>query len=261
MKKITAIIADDEKELRLYLKTKLNQIWPELIISGEAENGIEAVKLAKEHKPDIAFLDIKMPGKSGLEAAEEINTICKIVFITAYDQYAVDAFENEAIDYILKPVENIRLEKTVSRLKERFALENNKSNATNESENITRILKQFSKNIPKQQENKYLQWIRAQHGDTIRLISIDEICIFKAVDKYTAVISKGQEHLIRKTIKELEQELDPEKFWKIHRSTIVKVSAITKVSRSITGRYIIKIAEHEEPLTVSRSYIHLFKQM
>ena len=258
MKKITAIIADDEKQLRLHLKNKLSQIWPELKICAEAENGIEAVKLAKKHKPDIAFLDIKMPGKSGLEAAGEINTICRIVFITAYDQYAVDAFENEAIDYILKPVENIRLKKTVTRLKERFIAENNPADTPKD---INQILKKISETISTTQENKYLQWIKAQHGDSIRLIPIDEITIFQSTDKYTAVISKGKEYLIRKTIKKLETMLDPEKFWKIHRGTIVKVSAITKVSRSVTGRNIIKVKEHEKPITVSRSYVHLFKQM
>lgn len=261
MKQATAIIADDEKQLRLHLKNKLSQIWPELKICAEAENGIEAVKLAKEHKPDIAFLDIKMPGKSGLLAAGEINSISRIVFITAYDQYAVDAFENEAIDYILKPVEDARLEKTVKRLKERLAGKNVNEFQSNQSENITQILKKITETISTTQENKYLQWIKAQQQDSIRLIPVDEIALFQATDKYTAVISKGKEYLIRKTIKELEQELNPEKFWKIHRGTIVKVSAINKVSRSITGRYIIKIEDYNEPLTVSRSYIHLFKQM
>ena len=258
MKKVTAIIADDEKQLRLHLKNKLNQIWPELKICAEAENGIEAVKLARKHKPDIAFLDIKMPGKSGLEAAGEINTICRVVFISAYDQYAVDAFENDAIDYILKPVEDARLEKTVTRLKERFTAENNQAD---NSEDINKILKKISETISTTQKDKYLQWIKVQQGDSIRLIPIDEITIFQSTDKYTAVISKGKEYLIRKTIKELETMLDPEKFWKIHRGTIVKVSAITKVSRSVTGRYVIKVKEHEKPITVSRSYIHLFKQM
>ena len=261
MKKITAIIADDETQLRLHLKNKLSQIWPELKICAEAENGIEAVILAKKYKPDIAFLDIKMPGKSGLEAAGEINTICRIVFITAYDQYAVDAFENEAIDYILKPVEDIRLKKTIMRLQKELSQKNIQTHQSNQSGDINQILKKLSETISTAQENKYLQWIKAQHGDSIRLIPVDEITLFQAADKYTAVISKDKEYLIRKTIKELEKNLDPEKFWKIHRSSIVKISAIDKVSRSITGRYIIKIAEHKEPLTVSRSYIHLFKQM
>ncbi|MCP3900167.1 MAG: response regulator transcription factor [Desulfobacteraceae bacterium] len=258
MNKITALIADDEKQLRLHLKNKLSQIWPELEICAEAENGIQAIEFAKKYKPDIAFLDIRMPGKSGIEAAEEINKICRIVFITAYDQYAVDAFENEAIDYILKPVEHTRLEKTVNRLKERFAEQESK---TDNSEDINQILKKISETISTKPKSEYLQWIKAQQGDSIRLIPIDEITIFQSADKYTAVISKGKEYLIRKTIKELETELNPEKFWKIHRGTIVRVSAITKVSRSVTGRYIIKVEEHEKPITVSRSYIHLFKQM
>ena len=261
MRKPTAIIADDEKQLRLHLKNKLNQIWPELKICAEAKNGMEAVKFAQKHKPDIAFLDIKMPGKSGLKAAGEINKICRIVFITAYDQYAVDAFENEAIDYILKPIENSRLEKTVTRLKKRLGPDNNESNKSIGSANITQILNKIAENITTTQGTKYLKWIRAQHRENIRLIPVDEITIFKATDKYTTVFSKDGEFLIRKTIKELATQLDPEKFWKIHRSTMVKISAITKVSRSVTGRYIIKVAGHEKPLTVSRSYIYLFKQM
>ncbi len=259
MNKITALIADDEKQLRLHLKNKLGRIWPELEICAEAENGIQAIEFVKEYKPDIAFLDIRMPGKSGLEAAEEINQICRIVFITAYDQYAVDAFENEAIDYILKPVEDTRLEKTVIRLKKKFAEENA---LPDNSEDINQILKKISETISTTtQKDKYLQWIKAQQGDSIRLIPVDEITIFQSSDKYTAVISKGKEYLIRKTIKELETMLNPEKFWKIHRGTIVNVSAITKISRSVTGRYIIKVKEYEKPITVSRSYKHLFKQM
>jgi DNA-binding LytR/AlgR family response regulator len=259
MGNITALIADDEDQLRYELKKKLGKIWPDLEICCEAENGIKAVKLAEKHRPDIAFLDIRMPGKSGLEAAKEINSICKIVFITAYDQYALDAFDNEALDYILKPIEDSRLAKTARRLKKQLTSKENKS--LKSSDNIDKILQKISRAIPELQGKKHLQWIKAQHRDTIELISVETINYFKAMDKYTTLFTNDKEYLIRKTIKDLEKELDPEMFWRIHRGTIVKVSAITKVSRSITGKYIIKVSGEENPLTVSRSYIHLFKHM
>ncbi len=258
MEKIQALIADDEEQLRTYLKNKLKLIWPELVICAEAENGIAAIELTEKLRPDIAFLDIKMPGKSGIEAAGEINRISRIVFITAYDQYAVDAFENEAIDYILKPYEEKRLKKCVARLKKRILAEKNNGF---ESRDISLILRKIADNIPAQPRKKYLQWIRVQKQETIHLIPVNEISLFMAQDKYTALFSRKKEYLIRRSIKELEQQLEPELFWRIHRSTIVRVGDIEKVSRSITGRYVIKVKNFHKPVTVSRRYTHLFKQM
>lgn len=255
MNKATAVIADDEAELRNHLVKILKKLWPELSIVGQAKNGLQAVELVEKLEPDIAFLDIKMPGKNGIEVARTICRDCMIVFITAYDQYAVDAFENEALDYILKPVQTDRLSKTISRCQNRLGVPDS------ERKNLPDLLEKLEKSLIQEPKNPYLQWIRAQHGDTVRLIPAEEVLLFKSGDKYTQVLTAKSESLIRKPLKELEEELDPDKFWKIHRSSIVNVSAISKISKSVTGKYVIKLNHIDEPLTVSRSYIHLFKQM
>jgi DNA-binding LytR/AlgR family response regulator len=255
MKTYSAIIADDEEELRKFLRLRMSEIWPDLKICGEAKNGREAVALIETQHPDIAFLDIRMPGLSGIDVAREIGGRCHVVFITAYDQYAIEAFENEAVDYLLKPVDSRRLKKTVERVQRRLKT----SSAL--PENFSVIAEKLISRLSGPKTADYLKWIKAQHGSEIRLISTDDISYFKAADKYTLVISKFGESLINKPIKELALELDPEKFWQIHRSTIVNVACVSKVSRSLTGRHVIKLAGIEEPLTVSRTYAHLFKQM
>ncbi len=250
---VTAIIADDEPVLRQHLKDLLNKEWPTLKIVGMAEDGEKAIQLAKETQADIAFLDIRMPGKSGLEAASEINSICRIVFVTAYDEYGVEAFEKEAVDYLLKPVSRDRLAQTVSRLQNDF-------NSTPPlSDQILEELRQ--KLDISASPAKYLQWLKIGQGDGIQLTNADDVCYFQAADKYTKVITKTGEELIRISIKELTASLDPEKFWRIHRATIVNISRIKSASRSFTGRYQVQLTSHEEPLTVSRTYGHLFKQM
>jgi DNA-binding LytR/AlgR family response regulator len=265
MKKITAIIADDEKQLRRHLVKLLNQLWPELVIAGESENGPRTLDLVHKLSPDIVFLDINMPGLTGIEVAKQIYRQCSIVFITAYDQYAIEAFENEALDYILKPVREKRLLTSIERCKRRFKDHAKKQadpkKADREPSDLSPLLQQLEKILLKEKASPFLQWIRAQYGDSIRLIPIDDVLIFKSADKYTQVFTPKKESLIRKTIKELIQELDPEKFWKIHRGTIINVSAISKISKSISGKYVVKINNHDEPLLVSRSYSHLFKQM
>jgi DNA-binding LytR/AlgR family response regulator len=256
MKQITAIIADDEKELRHHLKKLLNQLWPELMIAGESVNGLQTLLQVDKYNPDILFLDINMPGMTGIEVARKISSKCTIIFITAYDQYAIDAFENEALDYILKPVQIERLEACIKRCKKHLQRQNPIK------PDLTAMLAELENKIIQNKKSSYLQWIRTQHGDSIRLIPVNDISVFKSSDKYTLVFTSSKtESLIRKPIKELEQELDPEKFWKIHRGTIVNVSSISKVSKSMTGKYVIKIEDHDEPLLVSRSYSHLFKQM
>lgn len=255
MQEIRAIIADDEEQLRTYLKSRLSEIWPELVICGEARNGQEALALIEKHRPNIAFLDIRMPGLSGMEVARKIAGSCWIVFITAYDQYAVEAFENEAVDYLLKPVTRKRLERTAKRLKEQIAASTKPPMAFSE------IVDRLMANLQDIEKPGYLQWLRVQQGDSIRLIPVDEVFYFKASDKYTMVISKEGESLIRKPIKELADELDPNEFWRIHRGTIVNAACISKVSRSLTGRSVIRLKGLSETLIVSRSYAHLFKQM
>jgi DNA-binding LytR/AlgR family response regulator len=249
-----AIIADDEEQLRLYLKTKLAELWPELILCGEAENGLEALNLIETCRPAIAFLDIKMPGLSGIEVARRISTECRVVFITAFDQYAVEAFENEAVDYILKPVTIERLEKTVQRLKKQIVAALLPPDYASTMERLLAALQ--NKTAP-----GYLKWLKVRHGDEIRLISIDEVCYFKAEDKYTVVKTRAGESLIKKSIQELTGEISPDQFWRVHRGTIINVGQIAEVSRSFAGRLIITLKDLPETLTVSRSYAHLFKQM
>ena len=255
MTQTKAVIADDEKQLRVYLKSLLLELWPDLIICGEARNGQEALELIEKHRPDIAFLDIKMPGLSGMEVAKRIVGSSWVVFITAYDKYAVEAFENEAIDYLLKPVTHERLERAVKRLQKQIAA------SIRPPSDMTEIVERAIARLYKKEKLGYLRWLRAQHGDGIRLIPVDEVCYFKASDKYTLILTKESELLIKKAIKELVDELDPNQFWRIHRGTIVNARYITKVSRSLTGRGVVKLKDRPELLTVSRSYIHIFKQM
>lgn len=253
----TAIIADDERLMRDQLRMRLQEAWPELQIVGEAKNGEEAVQLVGELKPDLTFLDIRMPGKTGMEAAREIGDRSQIVFVTAYDQYAVEAFERGAIDYVLKPTEPERLKVTVDRLKER--LEKPES-AGNVNDSVSAMLSQLAEKIaaPKQ---KHLQWIQASIGQDLRMIPVEEILFFRSDEKYTAVQTASFEALIRKPVRDLADELDPSLFWQIHRATLVNVNAIEGVTRDIRGRHLVLVKGRPEKLEVSRSFLHLFKQM
>lgn len=253
--KIQAIIAEDETPSRVLLKKQLLSVWPDLDIVGEAENGVEAKQMIKELRPDCAFLDIKMPGLSGMEVAKETAGICRVVFITAYDQYAVDAFENEAVDYILKPANKERLEKTVTRLKAQI---NARSPIENVSETLERLMLKISRQQPVQQ---YLQWVRAQVGDSISLVPVDKIYFFQARDKYTTVMTKNEEYLIRKSIAELVEELDPALFFRIHRGTIVNARFIDKIDTLPGSRGQLRLKDRPEVHTISRSYSNRFKQM
>lgn len=219
MQEIKAIIADDEDQLRSYLKSRLFDVWPDLVICGEAGNGQEALELIDEYRPHIAFLDIRMPGLSGMEVAKKIADSCWVVFITAYDQYAVEAFENEAIDYILKPVTRERLKKTTDRLKKQVAT------SSGPPADLSRVVERIVASLPNKETPDYLQWIRTQQGEEIRLVPVEKVYYFKSSDKYTMVITKDGESLIRKPIKELSNELDPNKFWRIHRGTIVNAGS------------------------------------
>lgn len=253
----TAIIADDERLMRDQLRMRLQEAWPELQIVGEAKNGEEAVQLVGELQPDLTFLDIRMPGKTGMEAAREIGPRSQIVFVTAYDQYAVEAFERGAIDYVLKPTEPDRLKITVERLKER--LEKPEAGA-GVNESVTAMLSQLAEKIaaPKQ---KHLQWIQASIGQDLRMIPVEDILFFRSDEKYTCVQTATFEALIRKPVRDLAEELDPSLFWQIHRATLVNVNAIEGVTRDIRGRHLVLVKGRPEKLEVSRSFLHLFKQM
>jgi DNA-binding LytR/AlgR family response regulator len=255
MRQVKAIIADDEKELRRYLLSKLNKLWPDLVVCGQAENGPDALNLILEHQPDIAFLDIKMPGFSGIDVAEKAVGKCRVVFITAYDHYALQAFENEALDYIVKPVTDERLEKTIRRLKKQIA------DTSSPPSELAKVMRHVLEQLGAREGTGYLNWIKSQHGDEVRLIPVNEVYYFKASDKYTIVMTGNGESLIRKSIKALASEIDPGQFWQIHRGTIVNVNQIDNVTRSFSGNLMIRLKDLPETLSVSRAYSHLFKQM
>ncbi|HXA48533.1 MAG TPA: LytTR family DNA-binding domain-containing protein [Burkholderiaceae bacterium] len=248
----TAIIADDERLMREQLRLRLSQVWPELEILDEGKNGEEAIALVEKHQPDFTFLDIRMPGKTGLEAAQAIGNKSHIVFITAYDQYAVEAFERGAVDYVLKPAEPERLRLTVERLKARLA-----SPPADMSAMLTQLAQQMGLKV----KPTYLQWIQASIGQELRLIAVEEILFFQSDEKYTRVQTARFEALIRKPVRDLAEELDPELFWQIHRSTLVNVNAIEGVARDLRGRHLVLIKGQPDKLEVSRSFVHLFKQM
>lgn len=255
MAKPDAVIADDEEQLRIYLKSKLARLWPELAICGEAKNGLEALDLIEACRPAIVFLDIKMPGLSGIEVARQMRTDCRVVFITAFDQFAVEAFENEAIDYILKPVTDARLKKTIQRLKKQIC------GAAIPPDDFAASMDRLLAALQNKNRTGYLKWIKVRHGEEVRLIAIDDVCYFKSEDKYTMVMTRQGESLIKTSIRQLTEELDPDQFWRIHRGTIINVRYILRVSRSFAGRYFVQLKNLPETLTVSRSYAHLFKHM
>ncbi len=253
--RIQAVIADDEAPLRAYLRSLLQTAWPELVICAEAANGADAIDAVVACDADIAFLDIRMPGMSGLEAARHLPDGCRVVFVTAYESYAVEAFEQEALDYLLKPVTPERLALTISRLRERMEAGDVLPGHLSD---IVEALLARQNNV---QQNSWLHWLRVQHGDGVRLINVEDVLYFRAEDKYTAVVTAEGEFLIRTPIKTLIGKLDPDTFWQIHRSTIVRVDRIGGVSRSLTGRFVVRLRGVTDEFVVSRAYGHLFKQM
>lgn len=260
MNSVRAVIADDERLMREQLRARLAEVWPELEIVAEAKNGREAVEAVSQHKPELAFLDIRMPGMTGVEAAREIGDACHVVFITAYSEYAVEAFEQGAVDYVLKPAEAERLALTVARLRKRLG-----SKPADLSSLLDKLAQRLElaggSTASPNDKCRYLQWIQASMGQQIRMIPVAEVLFFTSDEKYTRVQTESFEALIRKPIKELVEELDPEQFWQIHRATIVNVQAIAGVTRDLRGRQLVQLRNHSERLEVSRNYTHLFKQM
>lgn len=269
-----AVLADDERLMREQLRARLAEAWPELDIVAEARNGLEAVALVDEHRPDIVFLDIRMPGLTGVDAARQIaqlpprdgheddDDLPEIVFITAYDQYAVEAFEQGVVDYVLKPAERERLQLTAQRLRTRLdARRRGEAAPEAPAQPLQQLLHQLSARLNPGGAPQYLKWIQANVGSTIQMIAVDEVLFFVSDEKYTRVQTAQVEALIRKPIKELVDELDPQQFWQIHRSTLVNVKAIAGIARDFRGRQIVSVRGHPEKLEVSRSYAGLFKGM
>jgi DNA-binding LytR/AlgR family response regulator len=270
-----AVIADDERLLREQLRARLAEAWPELEIVAEAKNGLEAVQLTEQLHPDLVFLDIRMPGMNGVEAARAIAQLpvaeptgddgeddgwqgCETVFITAYDQYAVEAFEQGVVDYVLKPAERDRLQVTVARLKKRLA--ERRSEEGPPATGMQQLLQKLATRLDPATAPR-LKWIQATVGQSIQMIPVEDVLFFISDEKYTRVQTATVEALIRKPIKELVDELDAEVFWQIHRSTLVNTRHIAGVTRDLRGRQLVAVRGHSEKLEVSRSYAGLFKGM
>ncbi len=244
-----AIIADDEQHLADELQRRLKSLWPELQIAAVLHDGVAAAAALVEIRPDIAFLDIRMPGQSGLDAARSVQTDCRMVFVTAFDDHAVQAFEQAAVDYLLKPVSDERLARCVERLKQRSA-------AAPDA-----LLVRLQQLLATQAKPEPLRWLRIQVGQTVRMVAVDEVCYFQSADKYTTVLTRDAELLLRTPLKELIGQLDGEHFWQVHRSTVVNARQIVSAHHDLLGKVSLNLRDRPEKVAVSRSYAHLFRQM
>ena len=245
-----ALIAEDEPVLRAQLEEMLAKVWPELEVVEAMQDGRLALQALEQHRPDVLFLDIEMPGASGIEVAKQASGRCHVVFLTAYDQYAVAAFDEGAADYVMKPLNEARLATACDRVRKRM------STVPVDLEGLLDLLeKRAARTRP------YLRWINASQGTEVQLITVDEICYFQSDMKLTRAVTAGRVSLIRKSLKELLEELDPELFWQIHRATIVNVNAIAGVSRDLTGHLVVRLRNRKETLAVSQPFAHRFRQM
>ena len=249
----TALIADDEPVLRAELERLLADVWPELVVAASVGDGAAALDAVERLKPDIAFLDIRMPPPSGLDVARRVGASTAVVFVTAYDTHAVEAFERAAVDYLLKPVFGPRLGETVDRLKRWLA------GGTADSGPDSQILESLVRRLANRPA--YLHWLRVGQGERVQLVAVEDVCFFRSDRKYTAVVTRDREHLVRTSITELAARLDPERFWRIHRGGIVNVNAIAAARRDLRGRYRLTLKNRPEVLRVSAAYGHLFRCM
>lgn len=247
---VRAIIAEDESVLRIELGELLADVWPDLEIVAMVEDGVKAVRAIEQHAPDVLFLDIQMPGMSGLDVARAASGRCHVVFVTAYDQYAVAAFEHGAADYVMKPISPARLYTACNRVKQRLSVA---------PANLDRLLQALAES--RSGARPYLRWINASNGSEVRILTTEEICYFQSDNKYTRAVTATTEALLHKPLKELLDELDPAEFRQIHRATIVNLSAIGSVVRDASGRVILKLKQRRETLSVSETYAGVFRQM
>jgi DNA-binding LytR/AlgR family response regulator len=250
--KARALIADDEIHLAEHLRARLTHLWPELEMLPLAANGVEALRAINEEEPEVAFLDIRMPGLTGIELARRIDTNTHVVFVTAFDQYAVEAFDREVVDYLLKPVTDERLAKAVERLQRKIA-------SAEKPPALDDVLAKLARAIPG--AGARLRWIRALKGELVQQIAVDDVLYFQASDKYTCVMTREGESLIRVPLAELTGQLDADVFWQIHRGTLVNMNAVAATRRDLGGRVFVKLKDGKTELPVSRAYAHLFKQM
>jgi DNA-binding LytR/AlgR family response regulator len=249
----TAIVAEDEPILHQQLEAKLARLWPELEVIASVEDGVAALEALEDRTPDVMFLDIQMPEMTGVEVARHVGNRAHVVFVTAYDQYAIQAFEQGAVDYVLKPATDERLAVTLERLKAKLA-------APSPPADMNAVLAKIQESLGGGRKER-LQWIKATIGQNLRLIPVAEVLFFQSDEKYTRVVLADGEALIKTPIRELLEGLDPEVFWQIHRSTVVNANAIAAVTRDFRGQAHVKIKGKDESLVVSRIYSHLFKQM
>jgi DNA-binding LytR/AlgR family response regulator len=243
---LTAIIADDEPRLAENLAGRLRALWPPLTIVAIVPNGIAAVAAIAEHKPTFAFLDIRMPGLDGMQVAKAAQGT-RVVFVTAYDEYAVSAFENSAVDYLLKPISDARLAQCVARLTQLPAASAEAGARAGSS--------------ARPSQGNMLEWLTVRLGDTTRLVAVSEVLYFRSGDKYTEAVTRAEQHLIRTPLKELMEQLDQRYFAQIHRSVIVNLRKVERIERDLLGRSKLYLRDHGEVLTVSRNYLDQFKQM
>ena len=248
----TALIADDEPHLARALAAELATLWPELQLLHVARNGIEAAERIAALQPDVAFLDIQMPGLSGLEVAQGIEGATRVVFVTAYDEFALQAFEQEALDYVLKPVKAERLQRTLERVRRALAQPAPEAGA---------LLAALRRLLPATAAPERLRWVRASHGELTQQLAVEEVLFFRADDKYTCVQTISGEHLIRTPIAELAAQLDATQFVQVHRSTIVNLAHLAGTRRDEASRLFLRVRGHAQELPVSRAYVHLFKAM
>jgi DNA-binding LytR/AlgR family response regulator len=246
----TAVIAEDEPLLRAELRETLAKLWPELEIRAEASTGFEALRAISEFNPRVLFLDIQMPGLTGLEVAKNLPRDTHVVFITAHDGHAVEAFEKGAIDYVPKPVSAARLSMTIDRIKQRLA------SAQPELRDVAELLRGLSG-----ERQEYVKWLSVPHAGNVCLVMTDDICFLQADNKYTTVATAKSQFLLSSTLRVVKERLDPQTFWQIHRSTVVNVGAIRSVSRSFRGSLEVTLKERAEVLPVSAPYAHLFKHL
>lgn len=253
---IRAVVADDEPLLRADLVDALRQLWPALQIAAEADDGDAALAACRAQRPDIAFLDIRMPGQSGMSVAQTLlneGVAPLLVFVTAYDSFAVEAFEREAVDYLLKPFTMQRLEHCITKLRKRLE----QPATAPDLASLIAALQRGASPAPAAR----LNWVRAAVGDTVKMLAVKDVIYFAATDKYVAVFTQEGESLIRTPLKELLDQLDPADFQQIHRGLIVNLRHVQSARPDGNGRVLLKLAGRPETLTVSRSYAHLFRQM
>ena len=248
----TALIADDEPALRDGLERLLAEVWPELVIAASVGDGAAALDAIQRLKPDIAFLDIRMPPPSGLDVAQHVDADTAVVFVTAYDAHAVEAFEQAAVDYLLKPVAASRLQGTVDRLQRWLASGRYRGP---DPQTLASLLRRLA-SAP-----AYLHWLRVGQGERVELVAVGDVCFFRSDRKYTAAVTRDREHLVRMSTTALAARLDPERFWRIHRGGIVNVAAIAAARRDLRGRYRLTLKDRPEVLRVSAAYGHLFRRM